>query len=111
MGEGLRISGPPVGVGLTFDVSMWPLAVITMPPVTTPDDIVYMQRCYEHVFAAPVRHALLVDTTSIVAGRDLLVQPVGSACCPFGREKRFSEFGHLELLFRPEVFSAVEAAL
>ena len=66
MGEGLRISGPPVGVGLTFDVSMWPLAVITMPPVTTPDDIVYMQRCYEHVFAAPVRHALLVDTTSIV---------------------------------------------
>jgi hypothetical protein len=66
MGEGLRISGPPVGVGLAFDVSMWPLAVITMPPVTTPDDIVYMQRCYEHVFAAPVRHALLVDTTSIV---------------------------------------------
>jgi len=52
-----------------------------------------------------------VDTTSIIAGRDLLVQPVGSARCPFGREKRFSEFGHLELLFRPEVFSAVEAAL
>ena len=62
----MRISGPPAGVGLTFDVSMWPLAVITMPPVTTPEDIEYMQRCYEHVFAAPVRHALLVDTTSIV---------------------------------------------
>ena len=66
MGEAVRISGPPVGVGLVFDVSMWPLVVITMPPVTTPDDIVYMQRCYEHVFKSPVRHALIVDTTSIV---------------------------------------------
>lgn len=66
MGEGLRISGPPVGVGLRFDVSMWPLAVITMPPVTTADDFEYLQRCYEHVFAAPVRHALIVDTTPIV---------------------------------------------
>ena len=66
MGEALRISGPPVGVGLVFDVSMWPLAVITLAPVTTPDDIVYMQRCYEHVFKSPVRHALIVDTTSIV---------------------------------------------
>jgi hypothetical protein len=45
---------------------MWPLVVITIPPVTTPDDIEYMQRCYEHVFASPVRHALIVDTTSIV---------------------------------------------
>ena len=66
MGASLRIGGPPAGVGLAFDVSMWPLAVITMPPVTTPEDIEYMQSCYEHVFAAPVRHALLVDTTSIV---------------------------------------------
>jgi hypothetical protein len=52
MGEALRVSGPPVGVGLGFDVSMWPLVVITIPPVTTPDDIEYMQRCYEHVFAS-----------------------------------------------------------
>jgi len=66
MGEALRVSGPPVGVGLGFDVSMWPLVVITMPPVTTPDDIEYMQRCYEHVFTSPVRHALIVDTASIV---------------------------------------------
>ena len=62
----MRISGPPVGVGLSFDVSMWPLAIITMPPVTTADDFEYLQRCYEHIFAAPVRHALIVDTTSIV---------------------------------------------
>jgi len=66
MGEALRISGPPAGVGLSFDVSMWPLVVITMPPVTTPADIEYMQRCYEHVFAAPKRHALIVDSTTIV---------------------------------------------
>jgi hypothetical protein len=25
-----------------------------------------MQRCYEHIFAAPNRHALIVDTTTIV---------------------------------------------
>lgn len=60
------MGGPPVGVGLVFDVSMWPLAVITMPPVTTPEDIRYMQECYEHIFAAPTRHALIVDTTTIV---------------------------------------------
>ena len=66
MGEAPRIEGPPVGVGLGFDVSMWPLVVISMPPVTTPADIEYMQRCYEPVFAAPARHALIVDTTSIV---------------------------------------------
>jgi len=53
-------------VGLVFDVSMWPLVVITIPPVTTPADIEYMQRCYEHVFAAPSRHALIVDTSTIV---------------------------------------------
>jgi hypothetical protein len=45
---------------------MWPLVVITLPPVMTPDDIQYMQRCYEHVFNAPVRHALIVDTSTIV---------------------------------------------
>lgn len=66
MGEAPKLGGPPVGVGLRFDVSMWPLAVITMPPVTTPADIAYMQECYEHVFAARARHALIVDTTSIV---------------------------------------------
>jgi len=52
-----------------------------------------------------------VDVTSIIAGRDLLVQPVDAARCPFGRERHFPELGHLELLFRPEVFAAVEAAL
>ena len=66
MGEVPRLNGPPVGVGLRFDVSMWPLAVVTMPPVTTPADIQYLQECYEHVFAAPTRHALIVDTTTIV---------------------------------------------
>ncbi|RLE20928.1 MAG: hypothetical protein DRJ50_09965 [Actinobacteria bacterium] len=66
MGEALRVGGPPIGVGLKFDVSMWPLVVITMPPVTTSDDFEYLQRCYEHIFAAPERHALIVDTTSIV---------------------------------------------
>jgi len=66
MGESVRISGPPPGVGLVFDVSMWPLVLITMPPVTTPADIEYMQRCYEHVFSAPVRHALIVDASPIV---------------------------------------------
>ena len=66
MGEAPKLSGPPTGVGLGFDVSMWPLAVITMPPVTAPADIDYMQQCYEHIFAAPTRHALIVDTTTIV---------------------------------------------
>ena len=45
---------------------MWPLVVITMPPLTTSEDFEYLQRCYEHIFAAPGRHALIVDTTSIV---------------------------------------------
>jgi len=45
---------------------MWPLVLITMPPVTTPADIEYMQRCYEHVFSATARHALIVDTSTIV---------------------------------------------
>jgi hypothetical protein len=74
MGEALRVSGPPVGVGLKFNVSMWPLVVITLPPVTTTDDIEYMQRCYEHVFAAPARHALIVDTTSIVRVPDAMLR-------------------------------------
>lgn len=66
MGEFLRISGPPPGVGLGFDVSMWPLVVLRMPPIMIEDDIHYMQQCYEHVFAAPTRHALIVDTTPFV---------------------------------------------
>jgi len=52
-----------------------------------------------------------VRTTSIVAGRDLLVQPVDSAVCPFGRSIRFEELGHLELLFRPEVMAQVVEGL
>ena len=74
MREALRLSEPPVGVGLKFDVSMWPLVVITLPPVTATDDIEYMQRCYEHVFAAPARHALIVDTTSIVRVPDAMLR-------------------------------------
>ncbi|MDH3200418.1 MAG: hypothetical protein OEM15_05940 [Myxococcales bacterium] len=65
MGEFPKVSGPPTGVGLMFDVSMWPLVVITMPPVMVEDDITYMRECYEHVFSAPTRHALIVDTTKI----------------------------------------------
>jgi hypothetical protein len=49
--------------------------------------------------------------TSIVAGRDLLVQPVESAACPFGEVRRLDELGHLELLFRPEVLAEVTVAL
>lgn len=45
--------------------------------------------------------------TSLVAGRDLLVQPVDAASCPFGETVRFDELGHLELLFRPAVFAEV----
>ena len=66
MGEAPKLSGPPLGVGLRFDVSMWPLVLITMPPVTTRADIEYMQGCYEHVFQAATRHALIVDSTTIV---------------------------------------------
>ncbi len=66
MGGAPSLGAPPAGVGLRFDVSMWPLAVITMPPVLTVADIEYMQACYELVFAAPTRHALIVDTTTIV---------------------------------------------
>lgn len=66
MGEVPDIGTPPAGVGLQFDVSMWPLTVITMPPVMTAADIEYMQACYELVFAATARHALIVDTTTFV---------------------------------------------
>ena len=66
MGEAPRLSGPPLAVSLGFDVSMWPLVLVTMPPVTSTDDIEYMEACYEHVFAAPTRHALIVDTTTIL---------------------------------------------
>jgi len=66
MGGAPSLGAPPAGVGLRFDVSIWPLAVITMPPVLTEADIHYMQACYELVFAAPTRHALVVDTTTIV---------------------------------------------
>jgi triacylglycerol lipase len=48
-----------------------------------------------------------VEVTSIVAGRDLLVQPIESAVCPFGENVHFDEIGHLELLFRPEVMTEV----
>ncbi len=65
MGEFPTVSGPPTGVGLVFDVSMWPLVVITMPPVMVEEDIAYMRECYERVFAAGNRHALIVDTTKI----------------------------------------------
>jgi pimeloyl-ACP methyl ester carboxylesterase len=62
-----------------------------------------------HLNALPAPPGLRV--TSIVAGRDLLVQPVDSACCPFGEIRRFDDLGHLELLFRPRVYAEVLAAL
>ena len=58
--------GPkPAGVGLQFDVSMWPLAMVTMPAVIRVEDIEYLKASYEVLFAAPTRHALIVDTTLI----------------------------------------------
>lgn len=48
-----------------------------------------------------------VAVTSLVAGRDLLIQPVEAAVCPFGESRRFDDLGHVELLFRPEVFREV----
>jgi len=66
MGEAPSIGPAPAGVGLRFDVSMWPLVVVTMPPVTSAADFEYLRSCYEHVFAASTRHALIVDTTTIV---------------------------------------------
>ena len=52
-----------------------------------------------------------LEVLSVVAGRDLLIQPVISACCPFGESVHFEDFGHVELLFRPEVFAEIAAAL
>ncbi len=52
-----------------------------------------------------------VRTTSIVAGRDVLVQPLESARCPFGESIVFDDLGHVELLFRPRVYSVVAAEL
>lgn len=59
------IAAPPAGVGIEFDVSMWPLVLVSMPPEIRVVDIEYLQQSYEHVFAAPTRHALIVDTTTI----------------------------------------------
>jgi hypothetical protein len=39
------------------------------------------------------------------------VQPIESARCPFGEVIHFDRLGHVELLFRPEVFAAVESVL
>ncbi len=36
-----------------------------MPAVICPEDIDFLQASYEHVFAAPTKHALVVDTTAI----------------------------------------------
>ena len=63
----------------------------------------------EHLNAQPVPEGL--RATSIVAGRDLLIQPVSSASCPFGETVAFDDYGHVELLFRPRVFSEIAARL
>jgi hypothetical protein len=60
-----EIGAKPDGIGIEFDVSMWPLVRVTMPAVVEIADVAYLQQSYEHVFAAPTRHALLVDTTTI----------------------------------------------
>ena len=60
-----EIGASPADVGIEFDVSMWPLVHVTMPAVIEIADIDYLQQSYEHVFAAPTRHALIVDTTTI----------------------------------------------
>ncbi len=65
MGGKPEIDARPPEVGITFDVSMWPLVLVSMPAVMRVGDIDYLQESYEHVFAAPTRHALLVDTTGI----------------------------------------------
>ena len=63
----------------------------------------------QHLNAQPVPDGLQV--TSIVAGRDLLIQPISSAHCPFGESVVFDDLGHVELLFRPRVFAEIEARL
>ncbi|MGH0029486.1 MAG: lipase family alpha/beta hydrolase [Myxococcota bacterium] len=62
-----------------------------------------------HLNALPAPERTRV--TSIVAGRDLLIQPVESAACPFGEVRRLDDAGHVELLFHPQVFAAVSTAL
>jgi triacylglycerol lipase len=62
-----------------------------------------------HLNAQPAPEG--VEVTSIVAGRDLLIQPVASARCPFGESVEFEDLGHVELLFRPEVFAEIAARL
>lgn len=52
-----------------------------------------------------------VQVTSLVAGRDVLVQPLDSARCPHGEVLHFDDLGHVELLFRPAVFSEIHAIL
>jgi len=47
-----EVSPRPAGVGIEFDVSLWPLVLVSMP-------------AFEYVFAAPTRHALVVDTTPL----------------------------------------------
>lgn len=66
MGGAPTISPRPAGVGIRFDASMWPLVLVSMPPELQVEDIVYLQDSYEEVFAAPTRHALVVDTTTLV---------------------------------------------
>ena len=63
----------------------------------------------EHLNALPPPPG--VEVTSIVGGRDVLIQPVESARCPFGRSVRFDELGHMELLFQPRVLAEVCACL
>jgi hypothetical protein len=60
-----EIGKQPDAVGIEFDVSLWPLVLVSMPATLHLEDIVYLQESYEHVFAAPTRHALIVDTTTI----------------------------------------------
>ena len=55
----------PEGVGIEFDVSLWPLVLVSMPASIQLEDIIYLQESYEHVFAAPTRHALIVDTSTL----------------------------------------------
>lgn len=64
------VGGPEVGirparVGIDFDVSLWPLVLVSLPATLQLDDVSYLQESYEHVFAAPRRHALVVDTTPL----------------------------------------------
>lgn len=59
------IAAPPARVGIEFDVSMWPLVLVSMPAELGTEDIDYLQHSYEQVFGAPNRHALIVDTTTI----------------------------------------------